>query len=198
MSKKEELEENVEFKGITYINTDCDNPELINSLPPEMKSFYKEVNGLIAFNGGFQIRQIGTGPAWNSLENYWTGENALHKSYPNLSPEDIPFAQDCMGDQYVFRGGSVWQLLTETGDLDDLELEFDEFIDEVIEDPVEFLALYPLIDFLDSGNELNPGELLAPNIPFSEETEEEYTFTVQPSEKRLAWLVDYYQKNHKN
>ncbi|MGB1004636.1 MAG: SMI1/KNR4 family protein, partial [Salibacteraceae bacterium] len=177
MSKEELEEENVEFKGIIYMNQECDNPELVDNLPLEMKAFYKEVNGLVAYNGGFQIRQIGTGPTWNSLENYWTGENALHKIYPNLSPDDIPFAQDCMGDQYVFRGGSVWQLLTETGDLDDLELEFDEFIDEVIEDPVEFLALYPLIDFLDAGKELEVGQLLVPNIPFSEETENEYTFT---------------------
>lgn len=197
MSKEELEEENVEFKGIIYMNQECDNPELVDNLPLEMKAFYKEVNGLVAYNGGFQIRQIGTGPTWNSLENYWTGENALHKIYSNLSPDDIPFAQDCMGDQYVFRGGSVWQLLTETGDLDDLELEFDEFIDEVIEDPVEFLALYPLIDFLDAGKELEVGQLLVPNIPFSEETENEYTFTTASSPERLKWLADYYQKNHK-
>ncbi|MFT6323069.1 MAG: hypothetical protein ACJAWO_000616 [Halieaceae bacterium] len=197
MSNEELEEENVEFKGIIYMNQECDNPDLINNLPPEMKAFYHEVNGLVAYNGGFQIRGIGTGPSWNSLEDYWTGENALHKIYPKLSPEDIPFAQDCMGDQYVYRGGSIWQLLTETGDWDDLELEFDEFIDEVIEDPIEFLALYPLIEFMDAGKELQPGELLVPSIPFSVETEEEYTFTKAPITERLAWLADYFLKNQK-
>lgn len=197
MSNEELEEENVEFKGIIYMNQECDNPDLLHSLPAEMKAFYKEVNGLVAYNGGFQVRQIGTGPTWNSLETFWTGEKALHKIYPKLNEDDIPFAQDCMGDQYIFRGGSVWQLLTETGDLDDLELEFDEFIDEVIEDPVEFLALYPLLDFMDAGNELAPGELLVPSLPFTVETEEEYTFSAAPINERLEWLANYYKENHK-
>ncbi len=189
-------EEKVEFKGITYINHDCDNPEMIDQLPDELGAFYKEINGLVAYNGGFQIRGCGTTPTWNSLEDAWKGPNAFHKTYPNLGEDDIPFGQDCLGDQYVFRGGSVWQLLTETGDLDDLELEFDEFIDEVIEDPVEFLALYPLLDYMESGEELKPGELLVPSIPFSEETEEEYTFSKSPVSKRLNQLKEYYQKHN--
>ena len=197
MSNEELEDENVEFKGIIYINQECDKPDLVNSLPSELKDFYKQINGLVAYNGGFQIRGIGSVPKWNSLEDIWTGENALHKTYPKLSPEDIPFAQDCLGDQYIFRGGSVWQLLTETGDLDDLELEFDEFIDEVIEDPIEFLALYPLIDYMDAVNELEPGELLVPSLPFTIETEEEYTFTKASIQERLQWLFNYYNENHK-
>ena len=87
-------------------------------------------------------------------------------------------------------------MLTETGDLDDLELEFDEFIDEVIEDPIEFLALYPLLEFMNSGQELKPGELLVPNIPFSIETNEEYTFTKTSVDNRLQSLAEYFRKNH--
>jgi len=168
---------------------------MIADLPDEMRAFYKEINGLVAFNGGFQIRSCGTSPSWNSLEDIWKGPNALHKTYPNLGEDDIPFAQDCLGDQYVYRAGSVWQLLTETGDLDDLELEFDEFIDEVIVDPIEFLALYPLLEFIESGKELKPGELLVPNIPFSVETEEEYTFTKTSVENRLTSLAEYFKKH---
>lgn len=186
-------DEKVEFKGITYINHACDYPDMIDALPDEMRAFYKEINGLVAYNGGFQIRGCGTSPSWNSLEDAWKGPHALHKTYPNLSEEDIPFGQDCLGDQYVFKAGSVWQLLTETGDLDDLELEFDEFIDEVIEDPVEFLALYPLLEFIDSGNELKPGELLVPSIPFSMDTEEEYTFSKTSVENRLSSLAEYFK-----
>lgn len=192
MSKQEE---NAEFKGITYLNHEIDNIETLDLLPPDMKLFYQEVNGLVAYNGGFQIRGIGTQPSWNSLEDAWKGKDAFHKTYPNLRPDDIPFAQDCLGDQYVYRAGSIWQLLTETGELDDLELDFDEFIDEVTEDPIEFLALYPLIEFMNAGNELQPGELLAPNIPFSVETEEEYTFTIQPVAVRLKWLGEYFKSN---
>ncbi|UTW67397.1 hypothetical protein KFE94_04580 [bacterium SCSIO 12643] len=188
-------ENTLEFKGVTYINHELHDTELFDLLPSDLKSFYKEINGLVAYNGGFQIRGCGTGPSWNSLEDVWKGKDALHHTYKNLQPTDIPFAQDCLGDQYIYRSGSIWQLLTETGDLDDLELDFDEFIDEVIEDPVEFLALYPLIEFIESGNELQPGELLVPNIPFSVETEEEYTFTKARVNDRLKSLKEFYSKN---
>tara|TARA_R110002050_G_scaffold300793_1_gene472801 strand:- start:8655 stop:9242 length:588 start_codon:yes stop_codon:yes gene_type:complete len=190
-------EETIEFKGITYINHEILDEEIYDLLPPEMQEFYDEVNGLVAYNGGFQIRGVGSGPTWNSLDEAWKGENAFHKTYKNLSPDDIPFAQDCMGDQYVYRAGSIWHLLTETGELDDLELEFDEFIDEVIEDPIEFLALYPLLEYLDAGNELEPGQLLVPSIPFTVETEEEYTFTKTAVSERLNWLKEYYLKTKK-
>ena len=190
-----EEEENIEFKGITYINHEMHDTETFDLLPSEMKDFYKEINGLVAFNGGFQIRTCGTAPTWISLDEAWKGKNAFHKTYSKLSPDDIPFAQDCMGDQYVYKAGSVWHLLTETGELDDLELDFDEFIDEVIEDPIEFLALYPLLDFMDSDKELNPGELLVPSIPFTVETEEDYTMSKEPVEVRLKALAEYYLGN---
>ena len=191
-----EQEEPIEFKGIIYMNNEIQETEIFNLLPSEMRDFYAEINGLVAYNGGFQIRGCGTGPTWNSLDEAWKGENAFHKTYKNLSPDDIPFAQDCMGDQYVFKAGSVWHLLTETGELDDLELDFDEFIDEVIEDPIEFLALYPLIEFMESGKELKSGELLVPSIPFSVETEEEYTFTKASVKDRLEGLKKYYESTN--
>lgn len=188
-------EETVEFKGIIYINHEIQDTGVYDLLPPEMQDFYDEINGLVAYNGGFQIRGCGTGPTWNSLDEAWKGENAFHKTYTNLSPEDIPFAQDCMGDQFVFRAGSVWHLLTETGELDDLELEFDEFIDEVTEDPIEFLALYPLLEFMEAGNDLEPGELIVPNRPFTVESDVEYTFTKAPVQVRLDGLKEYYLGN---
>jgi hypothetical protein len=185
-------EETLEFKGITYINHEIQETELFDELPVDIKAFYSEINGLVAYNGGFQMRGCGTGPSWNSLEDAWKGAHAFHHTYSNLKPSDIPFAQDCLGDQYIYRSGSIWHLLTETGELDDLEIDFDEFMDEVIEDPVDFLALYPLIEYMDLGNELKPGELLVPSIPFSVETEEEYTFTKEDVSSRLNSLKQFY------
>lgn len=187
-------EDSIEFKGVTYINHEIQDTELFDELPADLKAFYTDINGLVAYNGGFQMRGCGTGPSWNSLEDAWKGDQAFYHTYKNLRSTDIPFAQDCLGDQFIYRSGSIWHLLTETGELDDLELDFDEFIDEVIEDPVDFLALYPLIEFIESGNELKPGELLVPNIPFSVETEEEYTFTKASVNDRLNSLKAFYQK----
>lgn len=188
-------EENVEFKGIIYLNHEMDGTETFELLPTDMQAFYKEVNGLVAYNGGFQIRGCGTAPSWNSLDEVWKGTNAFHTIYPNVRPEDIPFAQDCLGDQYIYRAGSIWHLLSETGELDDLELDFDEFIDEVIEDPIEFLALHPLIEFMESGKELEINQLLQPSVPFTKETDEEYVLETKSVAERLNWLANYFMKN---
>lgn len=187
-----EEEETVEFKGIIHLNHDIDDKETFAALPSELKTFYREANGLVAYNGGFQMRGCVNAPEWNSLAAAWTGENAFHKTYKSLKADDVPFAQDCLGDQYIYRAGSVWHLLTETGELDDLELDFDEFLDEVNHDPVEFLALYPLIEYMDAGNELEPGELLSPSLPFTVETEKEIVFEKMANHKRLANLKAYY------
>lgn len=193
MSSQEE-EESIEFKGITFINHAITDQETYDSLPADLQEFFANLNGVVAYNGGFQMRGCISDPEYLSLFEAWKGEKAFYKTYSQLSKEDIPFAQDCMGDQFVYRSGSVWHLLTETGDLDDLELDFEEFIDEVTEDPIEFLALYPLIDFLEQGHQLHPGELLHPNIPFSQETNEEYQLSTKPVAQRLAWLKEFYQK----
>lgn len=188
-------EDQVEFKGITYINHDLLDREVFDELPPEMKSFYKEVNGVVAYNGGIQFRGCGTGPSWNSLDDAWKGPDAFHKTYDRLNESDIPFAQDCLGDQFIYRAGSIWHLLTETGELDDLELDFDEFVDEIIEDPIEFLALFPLLGFMDEGNELKVGNLLEPSIPFSIETEKDIKIKAVPVMERLSNLKKYYLEN---
>jgi hypothetical protein len=80
--------------------------------------------------------------------------------------------------------------------LDDLELDFNEFLAEVTADPIEFLALYPLIEFMESGKNLKVGQLLQANQPFSVETDKPFTFKATTTEKQLQWLKAYYLKNN--
>jgi hypothetical protein len=188
----------MEFKGVTYIEQqEITDEEIVEFLPDDLAEFYEEINGIIAFQGGLQIRGCVKEPRWNSLYEAWKGENALYKTYTNLYKEDVPFAQDCMGDQYFLREEMVWILQAETGEVFDLEVDFFDFIDEAIEDPVDFLSLHPLVQYLSEDGELNPGQLLSCSPPLSEDVPDGTEYIMKPvdAEKQLNWLKEYYKKN---
>ncbi len=175
----------MEFKGVLYLGEAITDRETWEELPDDLRDFYQEINGVIAFNGGLHIRGCVLTPEWHSLKRVWKGDEALFRFYPALRQGDIPFAQDCLGDQYFLRMGSVWYLMADTGEVDDLEIEFYDFLEDAINDPVEFLGLEPLVHFLDEGHYLEPGYLLKPDPPFSVESEN-YTLEKVPVLQRLA------------
>lgn len=184
----------MEFRGITYLQDAVEeiNQNTYESIPKELRMFYEEANGLIAFNGGLHIRGLTEDPSWHNLVRYWNGDMALFKVYEELRPSDIPFAEDCLGDQYFLRLGTVWNLMTESGDIEDLELEFDEFISHCIDDPVEFLSLEPLVEFMEDGGGLLPGELLTIDPPLMTEAES-YAISKSKVDDRLAQLFELYR-----
>ena len=51
-------DEKVEFKGITYINHECDNPELLQELPDEMRSFIKKSMDLLLIMVDFKSEVV--------------------------------------------------------------------------------------------------------------------------------------------
>jgi len=189
----------MEFKGITYLQDVAEeiDQETFESLPKELRTFYQGTNGLIAFNGGLHIRGVGSDPSWHDLARYWHGEMALHLVYTEMRPSDIPFAQDCLGDQYFYRLGTVWNLMCESGDIEDLELEFDEFIAHCVDDPIEFLSLEPLIEFMSDGGALAPGELLAIDPPLMVEANA-YEISKCAVDDRLSKLFELYRTSSAN
>ena len=183
----------MELKGIIYKGEEIEDQESFDALPEELQAFYSQFNGLIAYQGGLHIRGCVDRSHWNSLGRYWTGENALYKSYSALSEYDIPFGQDCLGDQFFLRDSSVWVLNCETATVEDLELDFEDFMTEVIEDPVDFLSLEPLLHFLDGGNELKEGQILhcVPALTVDVPDDTEYSVTAMDIDERLKWLHDF-------
>jgi len=75
-------------------------------------------------------------------------------------------------------------------------MEFEEFLAEVVENPVEFLSLEPLIHFMDDGHELAPGELLhcQPALTIDVPEDTEYQVTALPIDERLKWLHEFSTK----
>src|SRR5262249_50069797 len=105
-------------------------------------------------------------PAWHSLRDAWFGEAAFHRLYPGVQAEDIPFAEDCMGDQFLLRGGQVWRLAGETGEIASMGVSLGEFLHSTQADPVEHLSLHPLLQFQEEGGTLEPGHLLSRRTRF--------------------------------
>ncbi len=191
-------EQKLEFRGVTFLPESyeewkIDHPSDWMQLPKGLQSFYNNIDGLVAFNGGLHIRGLRSKPGWHSLMPYWKGAKALHHVYEELRPTDIPFAQDCLGDQFFLRLGTVWNLMAESGDVEDLELDFDGFIEACMDDPVDFLSLEPLIAFMGNGGELLAGELLVADPPFSHEAAD-YHMSKAPVEEQLEKLLDHYRK----
>ena len=190
----------MEFKGVIYRGEGPLDTDLAERLPDYLQEFDAEFNGLIAYNGGLQIRSCTQEDSWHSLQRYWTGERSLSKVYPNLLDSDIPFAQDCLGDQYFLRDDEVWMLSGEMGDVMEMELDFNGFIDGAISDPVEFLAMEPLAYYLQTEGALNPGELLhiVPVLSLDESDETAYHIEALAIDERLDWLHEHFRTHHLN
>ncbi|MBS0660700.1 MAG: hypothetical protein JSR82_20970 [Verrucomicrobia bacterium] len=169
-------------------------PVLASALPPDLPKGYAfllpQINGFVAFDGGLHVRGICTEPAWHSLEAAWRGPQALHTLFPALRPSDVPFGQDFLGDQFVLRGGLVFRLCGESGELEPLQLAWSEFLHRLEEDPAELLELGPLQQFRRSGGELAPGQLLSAMPPFITKDAAKGVFLKPvPVADRLAFLA---------
>jgi hypothetical protein len=103
----------IELSNITYQGPQITDPDILTRLPPDLASVSRHTNGLIAFRGGLHIRGACHEPTWHSLRHAWESADAFFRSYPRLRPSDILFAEDCLGDQFVFRDHTVRQLLAE-------------------------------------------------------------------------------------
>jgi hypothetical protein len=122
--------------------------------------------GTISHDGGLHVRQACHEPAWHSLRAAWLGDGAFHRHYPDVRADDIPFAEDAVGDQWLLRGGQVLRLAAETGDVESLGLDLEGFFAAVETDPVETLGLHPLLQLQQEGRKLEPGELINVYPPF--------------------------------
>lgn len=150
-----------------YVGSGIDDEGILEGLPESLIGLLQEVNGFIKYHGGLHVRGASLEPVWHSLRDAWIGDQSFQRLYPRvINSEDVPFAEDCFGDQFFLRNGSVWRLAAETGDVESLELSFAEFFQAAEADPVEFLSLQPLIRFQNDVGQLAPGFLLSAFPPY--------------------------------
>lgn len=183
------------MKGIIYTGGELTDLVTFARLPSYLQAFLREQNGVVAYFGGLHIRGCVTDPTWHSLAEAWQGLHAFWRVYDTVQEADIPFAQDCVGNQFLLRGDAVLFLDTETGELADLEVDFKHFLFGAEKFPLDALGMEPLRSFQQSGGVLQPGQLLSLYPPVCVATEKQAP-TIKPKTvaARLQWLADFYRQ----
>ena len=183
----------MDLSNITYQGPEYQADQEVESLIPEnLLSLLQQLNGFIQFGGGLHVRGICKEPEWHSLRAALFGETAIHKLFPSVGQSDIPFAQDCVADQYLLRDRIVYKLYAETGDIECLELGLASFLSAATSDPVDFLGLEPLLELQKEGVSLEPGQAIGVYPPFcTEEAKQGVSLKPVAVEKALRFLSDF-------
>ena len=182
----------MDLTHLTFQGPSVDDFETLTKLPPELRDLLEQLNGFIQFGGGLHLRGACLLPDWHALAPVWTGEMALWKHYPALSPDDVPFGQDCVGDQFLLREGVVHCLLSETGDLESLDCGVLDFLESAQSDPVHFLGMQPLLQLHNEGTDLQPGQLINVYPPFcTNQAAQGVSLRAISTFDRLAFLADF-------
>lgn len=167
----------------TYIGQNINDLICYDKLPDYLKDFLSRQNGFIALEGGFHVRGCVLAPEWHSLGDAWFGGLKLSDLFDHLTPNDIPIAQDGFGDQYLIRDGQIIRLLSETGELEFLEIDFHTFLELVQTDPVGVLNVENMGRF-----GLKPGQLLSVIPPFCINTDSDRSIKPIDAEERIRFL----------
>ncbi len=187
----------MDFPHLIYSGPPMDDAELLGRLPVELRALLSERNGLIALSGGFHLRGACTAPEWHSLRAAMEGPLALFRLFPEVRPDDIPFAEEACGDQFLLRDGVVHRMASETGDVGSLDVGLIPFLESVRDDGIATLNLEPLVAFLEAGQKLEPGQLLSVYPPFIlAASEQGVSLKAVPSTERLIFLADLARQLH--
>lgn len=174
-----------QFKDITYLGSEIDDLDTYNLLPDYLKDFYLNNNGLIAYNGGLHIRGCANFPEWHSLKEYWFGKMKLSHLFSTININDIPFAQDCFGDQYIIRNNKLGRVLAEIDEFQDLKIVFCEFLHQVTSNVYEFLAIENISQF-----NLKPNQLINAFPPFCMDIKQRILKPIDLT-KRITFLSEF-------
>ena len=185
----------MDLKSVTFEGPEIGDEEILTVLPSNLAALLKQMNGFIQYHGGLHVFGACKSPLWHSIRELWQGESAAHRHYEGISPSDIPFAEDCLGFQFLLRDGEVVSLDGETGDVEELHLGLGGFFQWVSENPTDHLGMQPLLQFMQGGDLCQPGELLS-EYPFfcTKEAENGVHLSKVSALERRAFLADIYKQ----
>ncbi len=159
----------MELSHITFQGPLLDDQELLKRLPDSFVSLLFSVNGFVQFGGGLHVRGACFEPDWHSLRRAWFGPGSISDLFPAVNHNWVPFAEDCVGDQFLLKSTGVVRLSAETGELEELGLTLGEFLRRANTDPIGFLAMEPLLQFRQDQGDLPDGHLVHAYPPFCTE-----------------------------
>ena len=170
---------------VTFAGQAVDDPDVLRVLPPDLAALLWDTNGFVLFHGGLHVRGAVRSPAWHSLRAAMEGPGALVNLYATVHSADIPFAQDCFGDQFLLRNGAVVCLRAETGDVEPFSDNLTAFWSAVRDNPEQVLNF-------DSELRLNPGELLHAYPPFcTKESKAGVSLKAVPARELILFHADF-------
>ena len=102
------------LEGITWQGQSVGNSFEAHFLPRPIDNLLQQINGFILWEGALHVRGVCIEPEWHSLQSAMD----ILEHYHVLEEGDVPFAQDCVGDQFIFRENEIYRLLAETGELE--------------------------------------------------------------------------------
>jgi hypothetical protein len=175
----------------SFVGPPPDDNIVLAKLPRDYTGFLQSINGCVVFGGGLHIRGASDKPDWHSLRRAWIGEDRLSELYSEVNADDVPFAQDCLGDQFLLRSQSVLRLHGETGEVEDLAVGWREFFTAAAANPNEFLSLQLLERFRSEGGSLEPGHLLNVYPPLcTRESANGVSLKAISARQRIRFLAD--------
>jgi hypothetical protein len=182
----------VNLENITYKGPAVDDEAILGDVPRSLAGMLRQINGFVQFHGGLHVRGACSAPDWHSLRAAWRGPDALHRAYNSMESSDVPFAEDCVGDQYFLRDEKVWKLSAETDEAEALNETLGAFLNRVQHDPIEQLEMQPLQQFIEHEQHgLAPGELLAAHPPFcAKQSEAGVSLSAIPALERRRFLAE--------
>ena len=181
----------MDLPGLTYRGAALDDVDILDRLPTELQQLLAQRNGFVAFRGGLHVRGACTEPRWHSLRAALEGPERFAARFRTIKPDDVPFAQDVFGDQFVLRAGRVLKLDSYADTLEPVAEGVADFLMKVQADPIGLLSLGHLAQFEGTGETLRPGELLMEWPPFVVEgSEKGVSLRRIPALERLEFLAD--------
>jgi len=181
----------IQLAPCSYAGPPFDHQSSIaDQIPADLLAVLRAVNGFVQFGGGLHVRGVCRDPQWHSLEEAWRSATAISRSYPNVEDSDVPFAQDCVADQFLLRSGIVHRLFAETGAVESLDVDLDGFLASARKDPESYLGMGPLIQLQRQGHQLAPGEVVHVYPPLcTKEASSGFSTKAIPVTEALAYLA---------
>src|SRR5687768_17780187 len=170
----------VKLDGLTWTGPKIDDQDLLRELPEALRELLTWQNGFVLHGGALHVRGACTAPEWHSLRNACHGDEAMHKLYADVRVEDVPFAQDIFGAQFLLRSEVVMRLFAESGEVEMMAEDLDEFLAALNVDLEGYLNVQP--------GQLEPGQLLLAYPPFCfEEAGTNIEFTPLPASEVIKF-----------
>jgi hypothetical protein len=101
----------MELDHVTFVGPPIDDREILAKILANLAGLLEQLTGFIQFHGGLLVWGACRQPSCHSLRDAWFGAHAFHNLYPAIHLKYIPFAEDCLGDQFILRDERVLRLL---------------------------------------------------------------------------------------